>query len=265
VADSRLQKRNGTVRALQELVLPLLIIVSVDVQALCVTGASAEPSLQSVFDSVLPAGTIDVATDCLDDAEDSFWQQDGGTATTTIVVEIAGFAPRNVFGIFDSGDATNVVSVFDGVEGSGDSSEIEFSATDDGRYDVSIDQTPRASFTSDQFGFFLRTPQGNSFYSDTSLNEDRTDHMYAYLGNASAVPFATSSVLSGRYFSDSFFLLAFEDLDARNRSYDGDFQDFVVGGEFVAPIPLPASLVLLISSLGLMRLSGLRASRRSKS
>src|SRR5262249_47826319 len=108
-------------------------------------------------------------------------------------------------------------------------------------YAVMDDGVWAANFTSPVFGYFLSTPQNNVFMSDTSLNTDHADHMYAYQGKGSSV--FTGGPLNGQTFAVAMYLLAFEDLAFPNS--DRDYQDFVAAVQYVVPVPIPAGVGLL--------------------
>jgi len=217
----------------------------------CTFGSgSGEQTLQGVFDSILPAGTIDAVNDCLLDGNDSVWRQVGGSPTATIIVELAGFANQNVFGIYDATDPSNSVSIFSGPMSTGSSAVINI-AGGLGGFDILVNGATAGNFQTSSFGFFLTTPQNNDFFSDSSLNADGADHMFAYQGLDPAVSFLSSSALAGESFSTLFYLLAFEDLEFPGS--DGDYQDFVVGARFIAPVPLPSAAALLAGAFLLLR------------
>jgi hypothetical protein len=210
--------------------------------ASCTFGSSNETTLQGVFDSVLGSGAPSATNDCLSAAQDAVWNPPGETAAT-IIIELAGFAANNVFGIYDPQDPlAKQVTVFTGGASIGDSATIQLVANGSG-FDVRINNTPQSMFASNEFGFFLQTPQQHTFFSQAQLNSDSADHMYAYQG---AGQLFVAGPLAGLAFATSMYLLAFEDLLIPQG--DEDYQDFVVAVNFV-PIPLPAGIWLLGSAL----------------
>jgi hypothetical protein len=106
-------------------------------------------------------------------------------------------------------------------------------------------------FAGSAFGFYLRTPQGNTFFSDSSLNQGQTDRMYAYRGNGGTFvsgPIVADGDPLNDIFNANDVILAYEDL----LQGDNDFQDFVVlvrGVTPAPPVPLPAAVWLLASGL----------------
>ncbi len=212
--------------------------------AACTFGTSSETSLQGVFDSILAPGSVSATDDCLASDHDQLWTAPGQVAAT-VLVEIAGYANQNVFGIYDPfAHAQSQVTVFSGPDGPGASAMIQL-MSNGSSYDVLLNGVVRGQFATQEFGFFLRTPQNNTFFSQPSFNVDSADHLYSYMGGGQAF---TSGAFSGTTFSTSMFLLAFEDLAIPDG--DEDFQDFVAAANF-APVPLPAAGLLLGSMLGI--------------
>lgn len=229
------------------LLVAILLVVSTHVRASCVFGESSETSLQGVFDSVLPAGSLVAAGDCVASSADMLWSAQG-RAAASILVEIAGFAGGNVLGIYDPlNPESGRVSLFAGPDGAGSNTTFSL-VSSGGGYDVVTNGRVEGHFASDVFGFYLRTPQHQTFFSEPSRNADRADHMYAYRGNGAAF---SSGPLAGSVFAASMYLLAFEDLPIPRG--DRDFQDFVATVNFITPIPLPAGAALLGVALAWLR------------
>ena len=116
--------------------------------------------------------------------------------------------------------------------------------------------TFEGQFKSSTFGFFLRTADGQTFFSEDRGNRGRSDQMYAYGGNGDAFG---DGPLDGSVFATSMYLLAFEGSQlcrkgkkTRRSCGDADFKDFVVTLNSVAPIPIPSSAPLLGAALALL-------------
>jgi len=220
-------------------------------QGACSFGASGEPSLQQGFNSLFGAAAApDAVTDCLADGtgsgRDGVWRPTG-ESSATILLELAGFADFNVFGLYDPLNPANRLDVFAGGIGPGSTASLAFENVASGtRITVGIIGSPAppvsAVFMSETFGFLLSTSEGNTFLSQSGLNQDGADHSYAYRGNGAS--FLQGSA-AGTLFGAKDAILAYEDLVHG----DNDFQDFVVLVRGVEPIPLPAAGWLLISAL----------------
>jgi len=233
-------------------------------------------ALQGVFDGITLApssgsSSLNVNTDQMSDAADSFWLVTGSSSTvSTIVMELSGFASGNRFGIFDFSNSGNRQELFAGSNVAGDSVTLSIKASGE----VFINSVGTGNFFgSPAFGYYLdssglgngTTQVGALFFSDTSLNADGQDHMIAYQGQN-----IDTIVLPGNspsLWTDNQFALAFEDLSsptAANPSAvsDGDFTDFVVMVESVPPIPEPTSLILCWA--GLIGLVGFVGRRRNR-
>jgi hypothetical protein len=113
-----------------------------------------------------------------------------------------------------------------------------------------------AQFGSSVFGFYLSTPAGQTYFSNTALNGDHFDHLAA---------FAVDQPAAGEdYVWPNTYLLAWEDL---LNGGDRDFDDLVLTVHGYVPssmsattVPLPAGIWLLVS--GALGLAGFGRRRR---
>lgn len=237
-----------------------LATVSIEAQAICTFGAStSEPSLQTIVDQRI-SPSFSTSTGCVADNADAYWNASSGAAAT-ILIEVAGFASSNTFGIYDMNDPTRRLQLFSGGATSNASRTVTVSATSGGyqfivaRTNGSV--TGSSIFSSQSFGYFLTTPEfpGRDFYSDTRLNTDAVDHLYGYQGNGGM--FLNNNYvppsLRGKTFDAGMYLLAWEDLYGGG---DRDYQDMVVVTQSISPVPLPGALLLFgagLAGIGFLR------------
>jgi len=118
----------------------------------------------------------------------SFNGAPGGAAS--IILEIAGFAPQNTFGIYEPGNTNNQFQLFDGGDTVPD--RMTFNSS---------------TLGTNNFAFYISTPENNTFFQEDSLNG----------GAAQSLVFDEGGGL---------YTVAFEDKVFANS--DQDFNDFVV-------------------------------------
>jgi hypothetical protein len=218
----------------------------------------ANASLQSVLNGITVAPTpgvssINAATDYIGGGADAHWSITGaGGSVATIIIELAGFAPLNKFGVYDASDPSKKVQIFSGVATTGDQAMLSIKA--DGSVFLNLADTG-INFAGNAFGYYLHSP-GGLFYSDTSLNSDSFDHMRAYQGNN--VDTIQVPTLAYGLFTDNEYILAWEDL---NGGGDQDYNDFVAIVESVHPVVPEATSMLIWAGLGFV---GVRAAARRR-
>src|SRR5262245_15551236 len=229
--------------------------------AACTFGTSGEPSLQGTFNTMLGAGAPSALAACVPDGSDAAWTTVGSVGTIDIVVELAGNAGSNTFGVYDLSDPTRRLTVFEGNDGTNATATLRLRETATGwvvrvqEFNNPDDTTAWVSMSlnSPVFGFYLGTLNQGTFFSTTAHNADGVDHLYAYGGTNS--PFLTGP-LAGEIFGANDYLLAWEDLAGGG---DRDYQDFVAALTDMTPVPLPTALWLLGS--GLIGLAGVARRR----
>lgn len=238
-------------------VIAALALGAQQAHAICTFGGSGEPSLQSSFNSMLGTGAPDAVTSCVDDGSDAAWTTVGTTGSASILIELAGNAASNTFGIYDLNDPSRRLSVFEGNDAVSSFATIRLASLASGGWRVSVrevnnpgDPTGWTHMTvaTAAFGFYLGTSSQGMFFSDTALNTDGADHMYAYAGSNAEF---LSGPLEGEVFGLQDYILAWEDLRATG---DRDYQDFVAIVQDITPVPLPTALWLFAS--GLIGLAG---------
>jgi Domain of unknown function (DUF4114) len=239
--------------------------------------AGGETSLQSVINSLYEtagcptcaavSNAPNVNTDQYQ--HDQLWSiEASGVSAATVIIEIAGNANTNAFGIYD-GATGNTVQLFGGPADSADQALVSIS--DSGQVAVLYLQRDANTgfltaanfwssgagyFSQNQFGYYLGTG-GGTFYSDPSRNPGGQDQMVAFQGDGDLIKLPGNA--AGSWGSSS-YILAWEDL-----SYGGsdkDFNDFVVYVESVNGVAEPGSLALAAGGLFALGITARR--RRTK-
>jgi len=200
---------------------------------------SSEATLQSILDDAFsyagPAGTVDAISD---QNPTGMWQHAAlpgtGPFTTApaMLVEYAGNAASNTFGIFSGtdSDALTSATIFTGAASSGSAALLYW--TD--QHTLNILCSPGVcgagtyNIDAGRFGFFLGGVDGNMYTVD-DLNPGGRAYALAYED-----PTAPTT-----------FVLAFEDL----AHGDFDYNDMVVRVESIKPIPEPGTLLLMGAGL----------------
>lgn len=226
----------------------------------------AGTGLQDQVNHLTTAGApVDVNNDQA--APSTAWSLTGGsTHTNTILLEIAGNANTNTFGIYDLTNERNTLEMFSGPASTG--ATVSLSYNGDGTF--TADGNTSAVFGSaDAFGYYLGTASSGIFYSNPALNAPGAggyfpggmQHLMTYQGNGSTLRTGAAQVL----FDPSMYLLAWED-QPFGRS-DLDYNDFVVlvTANPRRNVPEPAALGMFGFGAGMIGVAvGLRR-RRTRS
>lgn len=245
----------------------LVLVFSILILSVLFSGNAMALPLGGVLQTQLDIRTqggsssIDVTTDMLNDNSDSVWQITASNqSAATLMFEFAGYASGNSFGIYDLADSSNRLQIYAGSDTGGDDNQDSVADSLIGIDSFSVlsiigntfyvDYANSATFSSSQFGFYLDVAAtGDTYYSNTLLNDDSYDHMLAYQGEGDQF----SVFNNGNYatWTSNEYVLAWEDLYGGG---DQDFTDFVVMVESVQPVPEPGTMLLL--GLGLISLAG---------
>lgn len=189
--------------------------------------SSSSLGLQGIIDA-RGNTLVNISSDAdqLDDSEDSWWVATDSVASS-MVIEVAGYAPTNAFGIYNAFNPTQKTVIFAGAAAAGSTTTIA------SPYSV--------------FGFFLtNSTHGFTWYSDSSLNAGY-DQMVAYRGKGQMLNLGSSpsSPTGTVAWCENSYLLGWEDL-ARG---DSDYNDMVVVVKDVKPVPDAASSLGLLGAV----------------
>ena len=158
----------------------------------------------------------------------------GVDVLSTLVLEIAGNAATNTFGVYNI-DTLNKLEIFSGTAGPIANQTLILDGSD-----LKIGLDSLAISPGNLFGFYLEGP-GGTFYSQDGLNPSGAAQMLAY-------------------FSQGEFLLAWEDLP-KSGGAEPDFNDLVVRIKGAAPVPESSTMLLLGAGLLALTACGRRKFR----
>jgi len=223
----------------------------------------SETSLQSVINSLYKSGACTYCSDVSQApnvntnqyGSDQLWAiEASGVSAATVIIEIAGNANSNSFGIYDE-NTGHAVQLFGGPADQADQALVSigqngqvtviYMQRDSSGSMTSLDWWTSGAgyFSQNVFSYYLGTGAG-TFYSDPTRNPDGADQMVAFQGDGDTIKLPGNK---GAVWGSSSYILAWEDL--RYNLSDKDFNDFVVYVESVTGVPEPGSLALVTAGL----------------
>jgi hypothetical protein len=216
-----------------------------------------EGSLQLLLDDATVSGGIDVIAD---QTKAAIFTSIGGESVASFLLEVAGYADGNRFGIYEQGDTSNRAQIFGGADTPASQVLVSFTSGD-----VYVNGAMAAAGFGEYFGFYIETKVGELFFSEDDQNADGAQAVI-YEGSADAPTLLEVGPSSNRKqveFGAHDVLVAFEDL--RLGHSDRDYQDLVVLVSDVraaAPVyATPEPRAALFFGIGVMLLSGSGALR----
>lgn len=208
------------------------------------------PGMQIILNSIFGDASVSATDDQSTAAAWAIYGLNPGILPV-LQFEYAGYAGSNILGLWSGTDsaALTLRSLFNGVASSGAKAGVEWLTNTSGNI-VQVSGTGGAvatgSFTGINrysFGFYINTPDNNTFYSADSLNG----------GNA--------QMLAYQHTGQNRWVMGFEDLALSSTSADKDYNDLVFSVESVVAVPEPEIYAMLAAGLGLM---GFIARRRKQ-
>ena len=189
------------------------------------TSVNDNNPLQGILNDITVDGDSSVNIEEDQIQNDGIWQHIAAGSIYTLIGEYSGYAEINSFGIYDGNQ--NRVELFSGANSAGDQALLIIK--EDGSVYVNFHDSG-VDFSGETFGFYLDSGAGETFYSESSLNNG-DDHMLSFQGKGDQIqlPGYTPSI-----FSENEYVIAFEDMGLEEG--DHDFTDAVIMIESLEPV-----------------------------
>jgi hypothetical protein len=130
-----------------------------------------------------------LALPTLPDGQDAYWAINDATGQADAKIIFENTGTGYAFGMFDKNNIANKLDVFTSSSVTGDRAVVTILDGVPGGISIQSGNTTHfagwttATFAGNNFGFYLTTPEGATFYSDTLLNPGQIDHMTASILN----------------------------------------------------------------------------------
>lgn len=194
-------------------------------------------TLQAILDGATVGGSssVDVTTDRLSDASDSYWEigAAGGSIASLLFEAMPPVGSPGTFGVYSG---SQYVELLDLTSMSGQQVLLSIDAA--GNVYKNFSPTG-VTFGGNEFGYYFDA-WDSMWHSDTDLNPGGSDRMVAYQGN-DVDQVQIGSWAPGTWGANEYVLAWEDDVDGNEMNYD----DFVIMVESVKPIPEPATMLLL--------------------
>lgn len=177
-------------------------------------------------------------------------------SSATLIIELAGFAGSNVFGLYDPKTGTKT-QIFEGNDQGNavvkESASITFTSSGSG-YTVKINEISggaggnegtngnnSGTLTSSLFGFYITSPQGTFFTDDSANLPGQIPHAVVFEGNGNTLSLPGAEINDTSFKADDDWILAWEDLATGG---DKDYNDMVLKVSGVgAAVPEPFTML----------------------